>query len=444
MNPLIDLIAGIALSILLIWWIGNIDFFKRSSFSITSLKIAFALKVIIGFALFLVYSFHYTTRAEADTFRYFDDSAILFNSIKSEPLDFLQMISGIGIENDYFNTHYFSKMNNWYRSYENGLINDNRLVIRINAVIRIISFGSYHVHSVLFNFFAFIGAFELAKLFFLICKSKWKSYLAAFLIPSFVFWSSGILKETLLIGFLGVFCYRSYLTWHKQCNLRNILLLTCCFFFLFILKVYVLLAFLPIMVWWSIKKIISNWLISLSISFAVFFAIVDLTPRVFPDFNPLHILVQKQHDFVNLAEAFQAKSKIVIPRMEETYISVLSSAPLGLLNTMWRPFPADVNSFLVLLPFMENLLLLFCIIGALYSRNRLDKKQLDFMVASLFFVFSLFIIIGVSTPVIGAIVRYKIPGLPFVFIIPLLFIDSKKVPLYIRNNRIITWLHSHL
>ena len=92
MNPLIDLIAGIALSILLIWWIGNIDFFKRSSFSISSLKIAFALKVFIGFALFLVYSFHYTTRAEADTFRYFDDSAILFNSIKSEPLDFLQMI----------------------------------------------------------------------------------------------------------------------------------------------------------------------------------------------------------------------------------------------------------------------------------------------------------------------------------------------------------------
>jgi hypothetical protein len=444
MNPFIDVLMGVILAFLLLWWMGTLNYFKLAGFSVISLRFAFSLKIIVGFLLFMIYSFHYTNRMEADTFRYFDDSAILYNAFYSHPQDFLKMLTGIGVENEYFNANYFSKMNNWYRSYENGLINDNRLVIRINSVIRFFSFGSYHFHSILLNFFAFIGAFELYKFFNKISGEKWKSYLAAFLIPSFVFWSSGILKETLLVGFFGICCNRVYLLWHNRFNVTNLLLLIACFFFLFILKVYVLLAFLPVMMWWTIKKYINNRYLNVSATIVFFIVLLWLLPKIFIQIDPLHILVQKQHDFINLAEAFQAQSKIVLPILEESYLSVLRAAPMGLLNTFLRPFPWDINSFLVIFPFLENLLLFFLIIGAVFYGKKLDIKQVDFILSSLLFITVLFIIIGISTPIIGALVRYKIPGLPFLFMIFLLIIDTKKIPPLIKNQKIFKWIHLQL
>ena len=43
-----------------------------------------------------------------------------------------------------------------------------------------------------------------------------------------------------------------------------------------------------------------------------------------------------------------------------------------------------------------------------------------------FFVIILFVITGISTPVIGALVRYKVPGLIFIIIIINLLYDALK------------------
>ncbi|MFM7667839.1 MAG: hypothetical protein ACKO7D_06585 [Bacteroidota bacterium] len=444
MNFIFDLLIGFLFAIFSLWFIGKTPYFRRSGFSIQSLQFAFVLKVLVGFLLFLLYSFHYTVRAEADTFRYFDDSAILYESLGNRPLDFFQMMTGIGIESDYFDAHYFSKMNNWYRSYENGLINDNRLVIRINAFLRIFSFGSYHFHSVILNLFAFIGALELAKLFLYISNSKWKSFVAAFLIPSFVFWSSGVLKETLLVGFFGICIYRAFLIWNQKFTRKSLFLFIVSLFFLFIIKVYVLLAFLPVLLWWSLKKFIPDWRFSLFFTGAIFIGVLFLVPHLFQHVNPLHILVQKQHDFINLAEAFNAKSKIDLPYLQESYFSILEAAPIGFVNTLLRPFPSDINSILVVLPFLENLLLIILAIMAVLVGQRSNQIQFEFNLAVLLFICGLFIIIGVSTPIIGAIVRYKIPGLPFLFVGILLYFNEKKLPNIVKKNRYITWIHSRL
>jgi hypothetical protein len=98
----------------------------------------------------------------------------------------------------------------------------------------------------------------------------------------------------------------------------------------------------------------------------------------------------------------------------------------------------------VIFPFLENLLLFFLIIGAVFYGKKLDIKQVDFILSSLLFITVLFIIIGISTPIIGALVRYKIPGLPFLFMIFLLIIDTKKIPPLIKNQKIFKWIHLQL
>ena len=58
---------------------------------------------------------------------------------------------------------------------------------------------------------------------------------------------------------------------------------------------------------------------------------------------------------------------------------------------------------------------------------KLDFEMQNIIYSSLFFVTLLFFITGVSTPVIGALVRYKMPGLIFLIItINLLYDTSKK------------------
>jgi hypothetical protein len=42
-------------------------------------------------------------------------------------------------------------------------------------------------------------------------------------------------------------------------------------------------------------------------------------------------------------------------------------------------------------------------------------------------VLILFVLIGFTTPVIGSIVRYKTPAMPFLLMVILLLIDTKKL-----------------
>ena len=155
------------------------------------------------------------------------------------------MLFGINCNTEYFNTEYFNKMSNWVRSYDNGLFNDNRLMIRANAFLRIFSFGNYHVHSIILAFLAFMGSFSLSKLFFEVSRSKVLTYVAVFLVPSLVFWSSGILKEAVLLAALGFFAYHFYQLFDSNRTWKNYMMLFLMSCVLIVLKLYVFMAFVP-------------------------------------------------------------------------------------------------------------------------------------------------------------------------------------------------------
>jgi hypothetical protein len=54
------------------------------------------------------------------------------------------------------------------------------------------------------------------------------------------------------------------------------------------------------------------------------------------------------------------------------------------------------------------------------------------------------LIIGLTTPIIGAIVRYKIPAIPFLMIAALMFFDSQKLPKSITQNKLLLWINTRL
>jgi hypothetical protein len=427
-----------------LWLIGWLNYFKTAGFSSKSLQIAFLLKVVSGIVIFLLYTYYYPIRKDADTFKYFDDSKYMYEAFWTKPIDFIKMLFGINCDGEYFKINYYDKMNNWYRSYENGLLNDNRLVIRINAVFRIVSFGNYHVHSLFLNFLAFIGSFSLARLFLEYSRSKWKTYLVVFLIPSLVFWSSGILKEAILLFGLGLFGWNFHKLMFDKWEWKRIPILLFLLAILLVMKLYVFVAFVPaVLAWWVSINTNRTILVHFSM-IAVGLLFGYLLAWVIPDLDFLKIIADKQRDFINLSKAFNVNSAIDMSYLEPNLWSFIKATPNALINTFTRPWPTEIKGILFVPPLMENLFIICILVLSVFFRKKVGTREWKFVVFCLTFSIILFLIIGLTTPIIGAIVRYKIPAIPFLMIAALMFFDSQKLPNSISQNNMLLWINSHL
>lgn len=429
---------------LFLWLIARLPYFKNSGFSVRSLQVALLLKVISGISIFLLYTYYYPVRMDADTFKYFDDSRFIYDALWERPFDYFKMLFGVDCEGEYFKVNYFDKMNNWYRSYDNGLLNDNRLVIRINAIFRIISFGNYHVHSLFLNFLAFLGSYALARLFLIYSKSKWKTYLAVFLIPSVVFWSSGILKEAILLFALGLFSWNFYKIMFEKWHWKRIPILICLLAILLVMKLYVFIAFVPAVLAWWISKYTQK-AISVHLSMVVIGVLFGyVIAWVFPDYNFLKIIVDKQRDFINLSKAFNVNSAIEMDYLQPTLWSFIRATPEALVNTFTRPWPTEIKSALFIPPLLENIFIITILVLSIFYGRKVGEKEWKFVIFCLTFSVVLFLIIGLTTPILGAIVRYKIPAIPFLIISSLIFLDPKKLPSFVISNKILKWGNTRL
>jgi hypothetical protein len=106
---------------------------------------------------------------------------------------------------------------------------------------------------------------------------------------------------------------------------------------------------------------------------------------------------------------------------------------MGAINGFFRPFPNNINNLLQLFLLIENMLLylmvLYLLFKILFLKIKINHDVKNVLWNSLFFIIMLFILTGVSTPVIGALVRYKVPGLLFlIIVINLMYDQFKKHP----------------
>ncbi|HSH67337.1 MAG TPA: hypothetical protein VLB84_16450 [Bacteroidia bacterium] len=128
-----------------------------------------------------------------------------------------------------------------------------------------------------------------------------------------------------------------------------------------------------------------------------------------------------------------ATSKFTIPRMQPTVLGILKNAPVAFFNTLVIPSLVHLDKTFAGFIMIENaLLLLFIICIVLFFSRKTIPLAVTLFCFS--FVILLFSLIGFTTPITGALVRYRIPGIPFLIIGFCLILDEKKV------NRFISYL----
>lgn len=405
--------------------IYKLRFFNIAGLSKPLLAAIFLLKVLAGTALVAIYTYYYTNRATADVYKYFDDGRVMFSALQHSPADYLQMLFGIGNDTEHFNI-YYTQMNNWYRVYESNLYNDSHTIIRFNAFVMLFSGGYIGVHTVFMCFMAMLGLTALYKAVApAFTQGNMALVAAVFLIPSVMFWGSGILKEGLLFFSIGYafYCLEMLLTgrrrwWHWPALLLALTLM-------FVCKMYVLIAIFPALVahtWVRLSNPRGLYLKYFAVLALCAVAAINIKV-VLPKNDFLETLSEKQRDFMGLAQSMNSGSIIEINRLEPTFKSFVENTPQAFINTLCRPFIWEAKSAFEYAAAIENILLLALLVFAVVKLN--PKKLKHPLVPFCFtFVITLFVLSGIATPVVGALVRYKVPALPFLAIGLLLLVKD--------------------
>lgn len=323
---------------------------------------------------------------------------------------------------------YLSKMNNWFPAERTSLYNDNRTVIRINAFLRLFSFGNYYTHLLFFLMFAFYGLTFIYKAFhrYLPGKKKLLFYII-FLTPSLLCWSSGILKEAPLFLAIGITMNILNKIFNKRTVWMHYLVLALCFLFLFHLKFYVALLLIPAITGYLfiLWKRGPHPIVKIFINYSLYFIAAVVWHSINWNWSLFTVLKWKRRDFLGLAQLENAKSLIETGNLEDTPFSFILNIPQGFWNTLSRPYVWEVYSPILLPNAIENVLILVFIVLCIVFGSVKHFKPIGYFF--LIFSVSLMTIIGMVTPILGSLVRYKIPALPFLLIFFLLFLDIDKL-----------------
>ncbi len=467
-----------------------LPFFKEKSIHRGAISGVLILKISAGFFLTWIYTKYYPERQAADIYKYFDDSKIIFSAFENHKyIDYLKMLTGIVNDNAYFDETYYNKMNHWYRVYDFNY-NDNHTIIRFNALVMFFSRGNFNVHTVFMCFLALLGTTALYKAFVAYVKGKEKLLFAAvFLIPSVIFWGSGVLKEGILLFAMGFLFYSFMHVFISKKNIIfNLILLLLSVFLIIINKNYLLFAVLPaLFCFYTVQKF------NIKRAFVFFLILygVGIVSSVLFATDVWHTLALKQRDFIAVAKGgaylqnqqhiirvapdkkifldtlsakiFKIKqgssylcwtydnpadtvfvtnstdtstfklmwdlpvagSTIRIAKLEPTIFSLLKTAPFALYNSLCKPGLFSSKSILEKLAAVENiftLLFLFFCIG--FRKKEFDKNLLALCI---FICLAILLLIGYTTPIAGAIMRYKVPVMPFLWMCGIIVLDENRI-----------------
>ena len=119
--------------------------------------------------------------------------------------------------------------------------------------------------------------------------------------------------------------------------------------------------------------------------------------------------------------------------LQPNLISFAKASPRAMVKSLFRPFPWEAKSILLLLPALENLLLPLLLLCCIFFYRRSENQALTGFCIS--FSLLLLLVMGLTTPVLGALVRYRIAALPFLLIGLLMLIDEEKLIAKFRKKK---------
>lgn len=394
------------------------------------------LKLMGSIVFCLIYKFYYKG---GDTFGYFDQSKKISDEIWQNP----------SLAWKIFNTPEFLDINTSLFIREMGYARADSTfwVVKMSGLFNIFTFDNFFGTALFFAVFGYSGMWALFRVF-VKCfpKLEWQAALACLAIPSMIFWGSGIMKDTITLGAMGWLVYGFYcLVIERKRPIVSLLLIYLNTILLLKIKFYILACLLPALLVWGIGHYSRFYLREKSLKFFVWFSslcflgigfyffqntIINLGMTFTKLFVYKAMDFQIWHGYVGSQGLSGGGSTYSLGEIDFTLAGVLSKVPASLNVALFRPYFTEVHSVVMVPAAFESLLFLVATLFALFFRGFRSFALMwknpalqGFLLFTLLFAF----IVGFTSFNFGALVRYKIPCMPFFsfILMALLFLNPK-------------------
>jgi hypothetical protein len=322
-------------------------------------------------------------------------------------------------------------------TYNYMLSASNFFVPRLGLIPAVLFFNNYLCINLVFGFFAFGGAMRLFKVFHhYYPQYRRELAIAVIFLPSVGFWSAGLLKDPVCFGSIGYILYAVLNIFVKRTAFRaSIAWIVVCGFLLYFIKVYILLVLiLSVLIWLfaETNKLISDRTLRNIFSFMTF-AISFLVSFFLLNYFTSQEAA-KQYKLDTLMDKAEYQRKVVQDLAANdvplgSNFSINTSNPVALVGnslaaTFFRPFPWEVKSPVAAFSAIEAAFFLFLLLNFVFKRGVKQFFNLTFqdprMLMCFVFAIVFALAVGASTANFGALSRYKIPCMPFFFIMLLM------------------------
>jgi hypothetical protein len=297
---------------------------------------------------------------------------------------------------------------------ENSYWNDlkNMIVIKMLAICNLFTLKNYFADLVLFNFIFFFGSVAFYRtLQNIFSVKKFLVIICVFLIPSFLFWCSGVHKDGLIFTAIAliVFHFEKLLRTGRM-KIRSVLILLLWFCVLFFIRNFMALLLLPaLFAWFLAEQFPSKAKVLAVLLYGCGVVLFFISPEipVLPDL-PQYI-IDKQNEFKNLS----GNSAIAVPPLENNVASFIRFLPTAIDIAFFRPHITDAKNLSYFPAAIEVFIFWLVVLLAIWHRLRKPAKQTPFVIFCLCFSLSFLLVAGYTITFSGAIVRYKAVVLPF-------------------------------
>lgn len=419
------LILGyLALAFLIVWFISLFKY-KNDDETRRYFFIGFFFKIVCCIGYAAIYDFYYGWAG--DTYSYFWSSTSLGNLLFHDPNSYFMILFDT-IDKNNINMLPPEATHIYMPSFRDP---SKYALHRFLSPFAIIGGDNYYTINICLAVFTYLLNWKFFRYIRtkINCSDKF-TFICIMMIPSVGFWSSALMKDSFTFTFNLVFimCFAK-IFFDRKIRISTILGLLLSAYIVMELKVYILYAAIAgCMVWFGsgyIKRVKSTLfkfiiapLLILIVAFGGMYALRFVGESVGGTFSNVDsMLNQASVTQQDLKQEYYQGHSFDIGDFDGSIGSLISMGPKAIIAGLYRPFIFESGSTVMLLSGLENTALLLLSIFVFFKAGiKYSLKQiLGNPFVSMCFLFSVVLAlgIGISTSNFGALVRFKIPLIPF-------------------------------
>jgi hypothetical protein len=317
------------------------------------------------------------------------------------------------------------------------------------GAVNLLSLNSFWTCTLLFAALSFIGLWLIFLSFYRLFPRLHKHLaIATLFIPGVVFWSSGIMKDSICMLFIGVIVYYiQNIFLFRRKILISAVLITAGFYVIVILKAYIALAMLLSIALYALLALKAGIKNPTTKMLVMPIAAVMIIGGAVLAMNQIGASLQR-YSLENLAETAQiyqtyhyrtsvagrggssTRTGSGYTLGEINYsnpLSIASKFPLAVSTTYFRPFVWEVRNPVMLLSALESLIIMLFTLKVIRRAGIFNFFKQVVSQKEVLFCFTFAIIfgfaVGFTSYNFGSLVRYKAPCVPF-YLIALVLVNA--------------------